>query len=147
LQSFRAFVDDLGDEGELQGAKNMSKKSIVITAALMPFAITSDAFATEYVKEATLSYVGAQATRPIQPSTENKDFISINAGSTWAVNGGSGGITCSDDAAYLPQGNSLMRAIALQAIATNATVQIAVDSTLPTIGNYCVITMLVIKSN
>lgn len=104
-------------------------------------------FATEFVKEATLSYVGSQATRPIQPSTENKDFISINPGSAWVVNGGSGGFACSEEVAYFPTGNALMRAIALSAIANNATVQIAVDNTLPTVGTYCVVTMLVIKSN
>lgn len=126
----------------------MLMKNIALAlAALMSLSASSASVATEFVKEATLSYVGAQATRPIQPSTENRDYVSINPGSNWTVNGGSGGVTCSEIAAYLPQDNSMMRAIALTAIATNATVQIAVDNTLAGVGSYCVITMLVIKSN
>lgn len=116
-----------------------------LLAALSVFSHPSEA--TEYVKEVTLTWVSAQATRPIQPSTQNHDLISFALGTGWSVSGGSGGSACSETSAVLPADNPTVRAIALAAIASGATVHVAVDNTLPMLGSYCQISMLSIKAN
>lgn len=116
---------------------------------LVPLLILGSAFpaaATEYVGETMLTVVAAQATRPIQPSTDDYDFLNFTAGLTWSVNGGSGGQICSNIGAALPRANPMMRAIALAAVSSGAAVIVTVDNSLPWVASYCQVTTLSIKS-
>ena len=121
------------------------KRYLTLLACALVVALPAQA--TEYVKETTLTYVGAQGVMPIQSSTQNNVFINFSGNSVWSVNGGSGGSICPENAAVLPADDTIMRAVALAAIAAGATVQVAVDNSLPTVGSYCQVTMLYIKSN
>ena len=102
---------------------------------------TCTAFATEYTVQTKLTYFGRQGTRPIQPSTENHDWLSFSS-ATWTVTGGSGGAVCPAGVAVLPEDEPTMRAIALAAAATGATVVINVDNSLPLVGSYCQVTTI-----
>lgn len=126
------------------GDPTMSIRKILLIVLL---ATSLSAQATEYIKETTLTWASVQATRPVQPSTQNTFFISFPSGAIWTVNGGSGGPTCSDAAAILPADNATLRAVVLAAIAAGSTVSVAVDNTLPMSGAYCQVSMLSIKGN
>jgi hypothetical protein len=116
----------------------------VFVSLLLLQSFVSLAWSTEYTKESTLTHVGRQGTRPVQPSTANREWISFPGGSVWAISGGSGGPVCAEGSAVLPEGDKSMLAIALAAIAAGATVVVNVDNSLPLIGAYCQVTAIYI---
>jgi len=118
-----------------------------LTALTFLLVLVPLAHATEYIKTVALTNLGSQATRPVQTSTQDNDFVSFGVSPAWAVNGGSGGIGCPQGGAALPSGYPLLRAIALTAITTGASVIITVVDSLPTIGGYCQVTTLAIVSS
>jgi hypothetical protein len=122
----------------------MTARKILFLMFLM---FSSVVDAAEYVKEATLSWVQFESpTRPVNSAGEHRDFILFATGPGWSAYGGGGGPACTDAGAVLPLNNTTMRAVALTAIASKATVQVIADNTL-TVGSYCQVTVLSIKGN
>jgi hypothetical protein len=119
----------------------MKKKSLTVLALWLA---STSALATEYTTQTTLTYVGRQNTRPIQPETDNHVFISFPASASWTVAGGSGGVACPQGIAVLPENDATMRAISLAAVTSGATVVISVDNTLPLVAAKCTVTSLFI---
>jgi hypothetical protein len=116
--------------------------TLTIAAAIGLSLITSVSVATEYTKQTSVTYFGRHATRPIEPSLQNREFIDFAPGANWSISGGSGGGPCLEDAAVLPEDDSTMRAIALVAVATGATLIVNVDNSLPTVLGRCQITTM-----
>jgi hypothetical protein len=126
--------------------KKMTSRCAVSSVAVTLLAIAAPCGATEYAKETTLAQIIAQGERPLQGSSQDLDFIKFTPGATWSVHGGSGAGVCSEAGAVLPTGNAMMRAMALAAIASGATVQVVVDNSFPLVDGWCQITLLAIKA-
>ena len=112
---------------------------IMRTLAALGIAISFSANAAEYGKQAAIESVGAHGTRPAHPALQTNDFIQLSAGSLWSANGGA---ACSETAVVLPAANPTMRAIALAAIASGASIWVTVDSSLPIIAGACQVTTI-----
>lgn len=115
-----------------------------ISAALL--VVSFPAMATEYVKETKLASFGASAERPAFAWGQNREVLVLPSSPGWTVSGGNGGsASCSQTVVVLPSGNATIRAVALAAIATGATVLVYVDNTLPMLGDYCQVSSLSIE--
>jgi hypothetical protein len=102
--------------------------------------------ATEYVKETKLASFSAAAERPAFAWGQNRELLVLPSSPGWTVSGGSGGsASCSQTVVVLPGGNTTIRAVALAAIASGATVLVYVDNTLPMLGDYCQVSNLSIE--
>lgn len=97
------------------------------TLAILCIAFASSATAAEYNKRTTIVSFGAHDARPALPALANNDFIQLAEGA-WSPGG-----SCSQTSVVLPDNNPTMRAIALAAVASGATIYVTVDDTSPLI--------------
>jgi hypothetical protein len=116
----------------------MTRISLLILLTLS----ASQAGAAEFATQTTLQSASATATRPADPSANNREIIVVAPGTVWALHSGSGGMSCRTDGAVLPADNSMMRASALAAVSSRATVEIIIDTTLATVAGFCQVAVL-----
>ena len=115
----------------------MTRDSMIPVIGIAIWLFSASASSTEYRKEGSLIALEAHANRPASTSTQNREFLSLSADPAWIIHSGSGGTLCPETAAVLPLNNSILRAIALTAIASRATVFVIVDSTVTRVAGVC----------